>query len=102
MHRSDRSVGPGREAGRRASDRSRAGNQPRRVLNFRFVIVLLVATVTVTAAVYGLHFFQVRRTAQLWLKLAEESEEKGQWDEAVFHLDRYLKLRPDDEEAKAR
>ena len=49
-----------------------------------------------------LHGFQVQRRTRVLLQLADQAERNAQTDTAIEHLERYLNLRRDDDEAAAR
>lgn len=67
---------------------------------------LLIGTVFVGAilagGVYGLHKWQISRTAQGLKVLADAQEKIPDWIKAASYLDRYLRLRPDDAPAAGR
>jgi len=79
--------------------------QKRRLLR-RLNTPLLVGTLVFLAifvpGVYFWHWYQVRQTAGGFLERADALSEEGNWREAAASLDSYLRLHPDDVEAKIR
>src|SRR5262245_14929040 len=73
-----------------------------RTLRVSVLVVTLLVAGILAPAVYGLHAWQVRRTAAGLLRLASIEEEAGHWLKAAEYVDRYLLLRPDDSESRSR
>jgi tetratricopeptide (TPR) repeat protein len=69
-------------------------------LNLRFLFLLAAAVVLFCAGWYGVHAYQVRRTADTLLAQAEKAEQRQKLDRAVQFLDRYLILHPENTDAR--
>src|SRR5262245_8456534 len=80
---------------------SKPASTPKRI-NFRAVLILTGATVTLALLVYGLHAFQVQRTASGLRDQADLFKQAGQHDLALATLEQYLGLVPEDNEALAK
>lgn len=65
-------------------------------INQRLVVMLMVATVAGTAAILGLHRFNVVRNSHSLLERGRELRDEGRSDEAAGFFVRYLALRPSD------
>ena len=74
----------------------------RRQLNLPLLIATVVVVAVVAPAVYFWHGFQLVRTAGALLSRAEELEGKQQWLVAAEYVNRYLRLEPDDVDARIR
>ncbi len=74
----------------------------KRTVNLTLLIATAVVGAAAGGAVYGLHKWQVSRTAKGLLVLAEAQEKESQWQKAANYLDRYLRLKPDDAPAAGR
>ena len=65
-------------------------------VNFGLLIGLIIGTLVVSAATYGLHRFQLDRNADTLIASGEKSQEKGDLKTAVREYSNYLSVRPDD------
>ena len=65
-----------------------------RIVNVPLLGILSLGAVVCAGAVYGLHEFQVRRNSHVLLQQAKLAKEKGDWNAAIGHLERYLRLTP--------
>src|SRR5262245_25570443 len=74
----------------------------KRTVNLTLLIATAVVGAAAGGAVYGLHKWQVSRTAKGLLVLADAQEKESQWQKAANYLDRYLRLQPDDAPASGR
>lgn len=74
----------------------------KRILNVRLLIGTLVAVVILTPVAFFWHSYQVGRTASAFLSRAESLEKEKNWGEASQYIFRYLRLRPDDVDARIR
>ena len=74
----------------------------KRQLNIPFLAGLIVATMLIGASFYGLHAYQVKRSARGLLKMVERAAADGDRGTAVDRLERYLYYRPTDFEALVR
>jgi len=70
-----------------------------RRLNVKLLIALIVASVLLVVGVIALHAYQVDRNAEVFKQVAHDFKEKGNLDEAVKNLGRYLRYRSEDVEA---
>ena len=70
-------------------------------VNFKFLLVLIVALVTLLGGAILLRRFQVSRNAGTKLDLAKQKLEDGKAGEALDLFAQYVGLRPDDDEAFA-
>jgi len=68
----------------------------KRTINLRLLVITAVLGAAVVGGIYGLHRWQITRTARGLVALAEAQEQKSEWLKAASYLDRYLRLRPDD------
>src|SRR5688572_19932964 len=73
-----------------------------RSVNWRFLAVTSALGIVVLAALYVVHGWQVTRTAGGLLVLADRQESGGDWSKAAEYLDRYLRVKPADAQAKIR
>jgi tetratricopeptide (TPR) repeat protein len=74
----------------------------RRSINW---VVVVITIVLVSITIPGLYFvrqWQLARTANWLLKLADAEEQRTDWARASQMLDRYLRLRPEDNQARGR
>lgn len=71
-------------------------------VNWRLLIMTLVAVAVLAPAAYFWHDYQLRRNGSAFLKRAERLESEERWAEAAEDLYRYLQLFPDDSEARIR
>jgi tetratricopeptide (TPR) repeat protein len=76
----------------------------RRVLSWKRLLIVLGVLLTLSAATYGVYVVQVRRHATILLDQARNEEaaaaaDPSKRDDAITHLEQYLKYRPKDEEA---
>ena len=76
--------------------------QTQRVLNLPLLIVTLIVLAMGGPTLYFWHKHQVGGTAQSFLDRATSLEAEDRLDDAAVNLDRYLQLRPDDGDARAR
>src|SRR5207302_8077780 len=67
-----------------------------RRVNLKFTLWLLVSLLVMTAGVYRLHAFQVKRNAGIFKHQAQQAGEANRLDEASFYYGRYLKYFPAD------
>ncbi|HTU19173.1 MAG TPA: hypothetical protein VMG10_14025 [Gemmataceae bacterium] len=72
-----------------------------RKINTKLLLVLLLATLFATGAVFGVHHFQYGRIADSLLWQARRAEEQGQVRRQARYLQRYLEFNPKDLDAKA-
>jgi predicted Zn-dependent protease len=63
-----------------------------RIVNFRLVAILMLATALISGAAYGIHGYQVTRKADVLLREAGFAKERGEWGQAIDYLDRYIQL----------
>lgn len=87
-----------------------------KTLNVRLVVILLGCAIVLGGAVYGIHYFQVRRNAYVFLELANEARERAdkadeeerpekalkERVEEAQNLGWYIKFKPDDTDALER
>ena len=66
-------------------------------VNFKFLLVLIVALVTLLGGAILLRRFQVSRNAGTKLDLAKQKLEDGKAGEALDLFAQYVGLRPDDD-----
>ena len=85
------------EEGRPAEKR-----KTKRQLNIWFLVGTLIAAAVLGPAAYFWREFQVRRTAKDFLIQAETLEAEENWSEAAGYLFRYLRLHPNDADARIR
>jgi tetratricopeptide (TPR) repeat protein len=74
----------------------------KRSINLRLLIATVLGGAALAGGIYGLHAWQITRTAQGLQVLAQAQEQKSEWLKAANFLDRYLRLRPDDAPAAGR
>ncbi|HUS09337.1 MAG TPA: hypothetical protein VMZ30_02640, partial [Pyrinomonadaceae bacterium] len=74
----------------------------RRTLNLRLLIISGLAALLCGGAIVILHSFQIAKTAQAMLVLAEREEKESSWLKAAEYLDLYLRLVPNDRLAHVR
>lgn len=67
-----------------------------RRLNVKLLVALVVLTIVGVAGIYFLHGYQVARNAEVFKRVAQEHKDKGNLEEAVKNLNRYLRYRSDD------
>lgn len=72
-----------------------------RTLNLRLLAILLVAGLAIGGASHWLHGFQMRRHASFFLRQAYQAEAQGRRRESLDHYRQYLRVRPDDMQARA-
>ncbi|MCO6454704.1 MAG: hypothetical protein J5I93_05315, partial [Pirellulaceae bacterium] len=82
--------------------RRRAANPSIHKLNVPLLVGTLLAFSSLTVAAYFWHGFQLRRLASIFLDRAVELEQQDQWRAASGYIHRYLRLRPDDGQARIR
>ncbi len=75
--------------------------RPRRV-DFRYLTFFLVLAVFLGTGTHFLHAYQVRRNADAFLALADRAEADNEPDRAADYLGRYVRLRPNDLDTRAR
>ena len=68
----------------------------KRQINFKFVAVLLAATLILGVGVHFLHAYQFRRNAAIFLDQADQAKEKGDSQQAAAFYGRYLGFVPGD------
>jgi tetratricopeptide (TPR) repeat protein len=73
-----------------------------RVFNPKYFLKLLAITATAGAAIWGIHYIQVRRQARAFLVLADRAVRGGELAKAEEYLLAYLVYQPKDIEALAR
>ncbi|MBN2021547.1 MAG: tetratricopeptide repeat protein [Pirellulales bacterium] len=71
-----------------------------RVVNVRVLVVTLVAVAVLAPSAWAWHRRQIRRIAVVYGEQAREFEAKGDHREAARQWERYLRVHPDDVEAK--
>ena len=74
----------------------------RRIINNRFVLVMLGIVCAVFGGGYLLHKLQVDRNADIFRERAETADEDGQFGPAVRNYNRYLRFRPEDTAVRAK
>jgi tetratricopeptide (TPR) repeat protein len=74
----------------------------RRQINFKRLACLLVVFLACATCVHFLHGFQVKRSARVLPQLADQAEEKGDLEEAVNYLNRFLAYEPSNNQAWAK
>src|SRR4051812_38665569 len=72
-----------------------------RRVNFKVLGLLVAVTLVAGVGIHFLHAHQVRRTAVSMLAMAEKAEKDNDPAKAAQYLDRYLTVRPKDNEALA-
>jgi tetratricopeptide (TPR) repeat protein len=72
------------------------------VPNWRFLIPLTVVLTTVGVAVHLTHRWQVPRQSGVFLREADAAHERKDADREIAYLQRYLRARPDDLDARER
>jgi tetratricopeptide (TPR) repeat protein len=65
-----------------------------RIVNIRFLGLMLLAIALISVAAYAFHEFQARRQADALLREARLAKDKGELDLAIDYLDRYVALVP--------
>src|SRR5262249_45336084 len=75
---------------------------PMRRFNAKLFFGLVFGTVVLVAVTFLAHWLQSGRIARALLAQADRAEQEGSLDQAARYLSRYLELRPDDIEARAR
>lgn len=70
-----------------------------RRLNVKLLVALIVASVLLAVGVVALHAYQVDRNAEVFKNVAHDFKDKGNLEEAVKNLGRYLRYRSEDAEA---
>ncbi|MBX3436731.1 MAG: tetratricopeptide repeat protein, partial [Planctomycetaceae bacterium] len=65
-------------------------------VNYRVLIVSLIAVVVLVSGVFGLHAYQLNRIASEFRTQGMQAREAGNAEAAVGHLQRYLTLTPND------
>ncbi|MFQ5731410.1 MAG: tetratricopeptide repeat protein, partial [Planctomycetaceae bacterium] len=71
-------------------------------INRRFLLILLILSVSLGGGTYALHSVQMERTAASLLDLVDEAEQGGKTDDAIKYLRQYIRFRPKDYDAKIR
>src|SRR4029450_5824847 len=74
----------------------------KRSINLPLLAGTIVGGAVLLGGIYGLHKWQITRTAQGLKVLADPQDQKSEWLKAADYLDRYLRLRPDDAPAAGR
>lgn len=74
----------------------------KRSLNYRFGLVFLVLLAVVGPGTYALHRYQVQRNAEFLKDRSTLAETENDVPKAITFLDRYLALRPTDNDARVR
>src|SRR5437763_1296117 len=74
----------------------------RRVVNYKFVIVIFVAIAVLGTGIHFVHAFQVKRNAATLLEAADDAEKNGKDKEALKALEEYLGFYPHEADALAR
>ncbi len=69
---------------------------PRRYINWKLVIVLVIGLVVLAVTAFSLRKWQRNRRAYGALETGNEAYEKGLWEEAAINLGRYLTVAQDD------
>jgi tetratricopeptide (TPR) repeat protein len=73
-----------------------------KTINFRYLLRLSIVVGVVGAAVLFVHGRQASKQADAFLHQADEAEKKGNLQRMVTFLSRYLALKPDDSDTRAR
>ncbi len=74
----------------------------KRSVNLHLLIGTIIVGALVAGGTYALHRWQIGRTAQGLLVLADLQEQESEWLKAANYLDRYLRLDPDNAPTAAR
>ncbi len=69
-------------------------------VNFGLLIGLIVGTLVVAAATFGLHSFQVDRNADTLISTGEKAQQEGDLKTAIREYSNYLSVRQDDDEVR--
>jgi len=69
-------------------------------VNFALLIGLIVGTLVVSAATFGLHRFQIGRNADTLIATGEKAQEEGDLKTAVQDYSNYLSIQPGDDEIR--
>jgi tetratricopeptide (TPR) repeat protein len=69
-------------------------------VNVGLLIGLIVGTIIVSAATYGLWLFQIDRNADALIAAGEEAEQAGDYRTAARELGNYLSIRPTDDKVR--
>jgi cellulose synthase operon protein C len=73
-----------------------------RVFNTRLALLTLLAVAVLGPAIFGWHYFQLRRTARAYLERADQLEAEGKLVPAANYLHRYLSVYPDEDAVRIR
>ena len=71
-------------------------------VDYRVAAILLIGSILVGASVFGVHRYQMRRIAELYLARADEALERGNLKDSIRLVAAYISLRPDDVNAQIR
>src|SRR5262245_48114723 len=71
-------------------------------VNYTLLIGLIVGTLVVSAATFGLHRFQLNRNADALIASAEQAEKEGDLRSAAQDYTDYLSIRRDDEDVRVK
>ena len=63
-------------------------------VNYGLLIGLIVGTLVVSAATYGLWLFQINRNADSLIAASEKARQEGDFRTAAQELGNYLSIRP--------
>jgi tetratricopeptide (TPR) repeat protein len=74
----------------------------RRTLNLKILLITTAALAAFAGGLFGLHAWQVTRTAGVFLVRAAAEEKESNWLKAASYIDRYLSIRPKDDAARVR
>lgn len=86
-----------------APDFAIAGDgSPRRPINYKFLVILLIACSVCIGGVVVVHGMQMRRVRTRFLALSQEAHREGDIAGAARNLAKYLSLVPDDIDARYR
>ncbi len=69
-------------------------------VNFGLLIGLVVGTLLVSAATYGLWLFQINRNADTLIAAGEKSQQAGDLHTAAREFGNYLSIKPDNDEVR--
>jgi tetratricopeptide (TPR) repeat protein len=74
----------------------------RRSINWPFLLITTTVFIAVGVGAYFVRGWQLGRTAEALLRMADAKEKEKDWAKAAELLDRYLRLRPADGETRGR
>jgi tetratricopeptide (TPR) repeat protein len=83
---------------RQAAEPRKAPSSPTRrewTLNFPFLVGSSGLFVILAISAYAMHYWQVTRTAAVFLRRADQLESEQKWFEAASYIQQYLRLNPE-------